>query len=658
MSLCFYEQITPGLAQEKKERRLSVRPVCLTMSSLKTRLKQLSSATPQSVAVIHNSLENLWFVKFLLEEVAVAVQCSCVEGCSRCLKFRHGVAYLAQLKGCACDREVGASQYPLEECEPLLEGESTMRSEELAAWWEQERQQWETYDYDEQFKQATVKFSSKLKRAEFLTQWRMWFPKGGQRYTPNPMQKRVLQQFGKEAPRAFLFFWALGSGKTLAALWYCTLFRFQRVLIVCSKTMVAQWLETVRYANCCTPGSLVVILTYDKLEMLSEGLEEFPEFDVAIVDECHYYKNLNVAKSWSFAVLERHIPHVVLLSGTPLRHSVAELEMYARLFGVAGSSTLAWSERITGGPNLFAGRVSYYNAADQTAVDWFYPELQTHVVDCPLTAPHNLVYLCKSGSNHRLTVGTVLLPTWGRGDELSRNKLLNHCEDLVEGAYTPLSAKLRTLLVNVRQCSAPQVVFSMYKHFHPQLLTELTDFRVRVLTGNEPPATREAVRKEFLEGSVDVLLLCRVGSDGLDLYSAHTLHLLEPQHNDAETRQVVGRVLRGKVTPYDHGVDVYHYCSTLDPEVTVSDSELSAVRTFCGKYAEVEQAILAATNSEVLSAPALTDFLRIANVEEGGTVEQKRRNRNAEGAVELQRGLQYLAEADVLVKPENKRRLR
>lgn len=617
---------------------------------------QLSS-TPQSVAVVHNSLQNLYFVKFLRDAPNVVLRCECAAECSRCSKFRSAIRALGTRKTCAC---LGSAPYdvnPLPECAALASGESALRSEELAQWWTLERVGWVTRTYPENFQQETVPFNKRTTlRAEFLAAWKTRFP-NRPRYLPNPVQRKVLNRLARNevAPSSFLFYWALGSGKTLVALFYAALFKFSRLLVVCSKTMVAQWLETLRSAKCLSPGTLVVLVTYDKLEMLAHDLPRFPKFDAVVVDECHYYKNLNEAKSLSFQLICKAFPHRVLLSGTPLRHSLEELEMYAHVFGLPRSTSL-WSDRVTGslGSNPFARRVSYYNPNEHRSTEWFYPTTRVHLVRYPLEACHNLAYLVKSGREHKLEVGSVRLPTWGRGDELSRNSLLNQCQPY-PGARM-YSAKLDVLLDNLRAGAAPQVVFSMYKHFHKELLEKLQslDLNVNVLTGSESPAERSAARLAFTEGKVDVLLLCRVGSDGLDLYSARTLHVLEPQNNDAETRQVVGRVVRGSLQPYEYAVDVYHYCCTLESSPTViPPEEWRSCQRFFDAYPEVSSSILqwasteAGSPSTELDSATLGAFLRAANESEAGSVEEKRNLRNEAGAVALQKGLAYLKEADL-----------
>jgi superfamily II DNA or RNA helicase len=609
------------------------------MPSLREKLR--FSSVPQSVAVIYNNLRNLYFVYFAEESCKIALSCECQETpCNKCSKFWSAAKHLSSLKTCACD---GAAQalhcYPLKECAPLQYKHSALRSRELAEWWRAERRFWVTAEYDENFEQESVAFSRK--RSDFVAEWKTRFPKSA-RFAPNPIQRKVLNKLStlQSAPRAFLFFWALGSGKTLVALLYAALFRFARVIVICSKTMISQWLETLRAAKCCAPRTLVVVVTYEKLEMLAADLDVFPHFDCAIVDECHYYKNLNDAKARSFHLLEKKFPHILLLSGTPLRHSLDELNMYARLFGV----TLAQNFD----SNVFARGVSFYDPSEHASDEWFYPEVNVHRIEYKLSALHTLAYLCKSGRNHRVMLehAAYALPTWGRGDELSRNALLNQCLPF-EKAPKKISAKLEVLVAKIRESAKPQVVYSMYKHFHAELLEKLAaaKYSVRVLTGDESSEERNSARVAFLQNEVDVLLLCRVGSDGLDLYTARTLHVLEPQNNDAETRQVVGRVVRGSLQPYEYGVDVYHYCCALANEA--SEAEVELCREFCEYYAEVGEFIRAWSATNEITRETLSEFLRAASAAENGSVEEKRERRNAENARNLARGIQYLKDADL-----------
>lgn len=636
------------------------------MPSLESKLRL--SRTPQYVTVIYNALKNLYFVRCSVQDqasVAVACSLSCNHevDCTSCSKFRSAIVQLSKQTTRACSGVVSPSTYAPVGCAPLEPGESALRSAEIFQWWNEERPLWAVNGYDEGFQVDTVPFGKKVKQSEFRDSWKLRYPNRPQ-YTPNPVQRKVLNKLARNetSPKAFLLYWALGSGKTLMALFYSALFKFKRLLIVCSKTMVAQWLEPLQSAKCLLPGTVAVLITYDKFEMLAHDLNTFPSFDAVVVDECHYYKNLNEAKSASFQLLCRHFPVTLLLSGTPLRHTVEELEMYRLIFGLP-SLQVPWTELAASArANLFAGGVSHYDPSQHSSVDWHYPKVNEHSVRYPMSPLHTLAYLCKSGRDHILVVNGVRIPTWGRGDELSRNSLINQCEPYPGAGL--VSSKLIALLANVRNCAGPQVVFSMYKHFHRELLAALSDFRVRVLTGSESPEERTATRKAFLQGEVDVLILCRVGSTGLDLYSARTLHVLEPQNNEAETNQVVGRVVRGSLEPYEYAVDIYSYCCTLgDAANSIADKDLRECEPFFKAYPEVRSAVLqvlAEDEGEVLELKPhhLARFLRLASVAEGGTVEEKRLQRNREGARELQNGLEYLRKADIMKNYASRRQRR
>jgi superfamily II DNA or RNA helicase len=445
-----------------------------------------------------------------------------------------------------------------------------------------------------------------------------------------------------------MLFWSLGSGKTVMALYYARLFRFKNLLVLCSKTLATQWREVVMGAGLLDAGSNVTIMTYDKFDSLAHDLPgDFPlkDFDLVVVDECHFYKNLKQAKHRSFQVLQA-APHLLLLTGTPLRNDIGELAMYQHLMGVAPSVIQQYGpaeleqelKALVAEPQrakmkdhpalgVFVDHVSCFDpaSASLTGQPWHYPLTVEETVRHHPRPAKNLEYIHVSGNNRGLRLSNdQWVPTWGRGDEMSRNGVLNS------------ASKVHAVLGKIRTEDLerfPHVVFSMYRQFFPELRQTLKarGYRVALLTGEEHADERTRVRSSFLNRGVDVLLLCKVGGDGLDLPNARTLHVLEPQHNESEEQQVVGRVIRGSPEPYTQPVHILRYVSELptaaETLLEVAEDEQDLAELLASWPVEVRQAV-----DEIES---VTNWLAECNLAEKQTVEQLRRERNRTKAERL-----------------------
>ena len=531
---------------------------------------------------------------------------------------------------------------------------------------------WETADREEDWcAQGIPLYSSTKTKVSRLpttkaarTQLAQHFSPTRSPYPPNPVQRALIialqQKFHTGAPKRFMLFWALGSGKTVMALYYALLFGFSRLLILCSKTLATQWKDVVMGAGLIPKGSRVTIMSYEKFDALVNELPEgFPlsDFDLVVVDECHYYKNLNKAKINSYQLLQK-TAHLLMLTGTPLRNDLDELAMYQYFMGVREAGGVSTEELeselatlikdpqiIRYHPKLgvFFERVSCFDPSSSGTGSWHYPTTIESVVRHHPRPVKNLEYIHQSGLNRNLvTVGGYKIPTWGRGDEMSRNTILNS------------ASKIQTVLENIKPDEKkrfPHVVFSMYRQFFPELRRRINSqgLRVAVMTGQEHADERKMVHGEFLAGNVDVLLLCRVGGDGLDLPNARTLHVLEPQNNEAEERQVVGRVIRGSTKPYVEPVHILRYLSELpsvdDTRVEVAE-DFKELRELMMKWPEVNDAV------EEEADGSIVKWLGMVNRAEEITVEQIRKQRNQDKARRLDIASDFLMKCSIPIHVE------
>lgn len=131
---------------------------------------------------------------------------------------------------------------------------------------------------------------------------------------------------------------APGLGKTIQALAYAKHMNFERTIVVAPASVKFSWANEVKkWTNLKSividsktnlskiPADVEVwIINYDILKKHYDQLSKI-RFDCMIGDECQLIKSPTAMRTKAFRSLARHIPHIVLLSGTPLLSRPSEL---------------------------------------------------------------------------------------------------------------------------------------------------------------------------------------------------------------------------------------------------------------------------------------------------------------------------------------------
>lgn len=133
-----------------------------------------------------------------------------------------------------------------------------------------------------------------------------------------------------------------GLGKSLQALAYIAHQNFTRSLVVAPASVKSSWVKEVKkwtkmsYVEIDSKTNLskipadvqLWIINYDILKKHLDTLLK-TRFDVVVADECHMVKSRSAMRTKALMSIAKHVPHVVLLSGTPLLSR--PIEMYTLL---------------------------------------------------------------------------------------------------------------------------------------------------------------------------------------------------------------------------------------------------------------------------------------------------------------------------------------
>lgn len=402
---------------------------------------------------------------------------------------------------------------------------------------------------------------------------------------PLPHQKKLMQQAAAEPNVSRLIGWQLGSGKSDGSLFAFDAMECTDAVIIAGKTLLGQWWDALQYH----PGKRrmrVRLFGYSRFAKEVHYDEELVEGACVAVDEVHRWKSFTAASMGSIQGVTK-AQCVFMLTGTPLRNQPRDIDITLFLLGhedliaaeddgeiVGGTGQLAvyrdpYRRRLKELRDCLSGQISLYDPKFSMPPAKYRKHysrkkelLITHFMDW-VTASELVLF----GQGVNIRVNGRRVAVGGKGGHLRQLSILNCAFDEDKVMH---SSKRDAVLAKIASIGEfPQVVYSRFKanmldDLHEEL--RACDYgKIAVLTGDTPSERRHDLVREYNEGKIAVVLICRVGNEGVDLSRpAKALHLLEGQNNAAEEDQIIGRVVRFLPKPpsEQQEVLVLHYvCS-------------------------------------------------------------------------------------------------
>lgn len=376
---------------------------------------------------------------------------------------------------------------------------------------------------------------------------------------------RGYQSFGARfalARRRVILGDEMGLGKTiqaLAAACHLRTFDGGPVLVVCPASVMANWEREVEHRTLLPALTLhgpdrqdevaqwlaegpIGITTYDTLRRLE--LPHDLRLAALIVDEAHFAKNPDTARSRAVRRLTGLADQVWFLTGTPMENTVDEFTQLIRYL----QSDLVPPDGLPAGSVAFRRRVSPVylrrNAEDvlvelpprQEIAEWVYLTELDRARYAAAVRTGNLMEIRRAGFGS---------PSCAKLDRLG--------ELLVEAAANGLKVVVYSFFLDVlgwARTVAPGAVFGP-------------------LTGAVPPVERQAVVDAFTAHRGPAVLFAQIqaGGVGLNLQAASVVVLCEPQLTPTSEEQAIARAHRmGQVRP----VQVHRLLAvdTIDERVT------------------------------------------------------------------------------------------
>ena len=428
------------------------------------------------------------------------------------------------------------------------------------------------------------------------------------KWNPQPHQEDAKQWFQEHASReeAALIHWGLGSGKTSGILYSLESNRHtlppevKTIYIVCPNTIIEYWHTTIVEMKSFASDKSTqnpfhyIIVGYTQFEKMCHEFsyskqqpQHFLTNCIVVVDECHYFRNVsNPMKFTLFALQYSYqtigstgtlfINDVEDILGTILLMKGSRRRTNSRLFSCEKATTNSqkkqkagvvwdtiedmememkhWQRELFEKKNsaqslsaIFEHRTHYFDPQvhDIKNVPKFYPLIERHLHRVPMSLVQMFEYLLHQKRN--LTFANI---TFSSSVRNAYNTVLKSMSNT--SSYEGADAKKFQKIVETIQSIAhyPQVIFSRFlskgvKTFQ-QLLLKLfpKEFEIELISGQTPTSQRQKIIDRYNKGQIQMLLLCDVGGESIDLHGTVALHLMETFDNLQSEQQTIHRVAR------------------------------------------------------------------------------------------------------------------
>lgn len=356
--------------------------------------------------------------------------------------------------------------------------------------------------------------------------------------------------------------WAMGSGKTAGTVY--ALRGHARVTVVCDTTLLDAWVDAfagkmgIRPLH---PAWDVRIRGYQRVEKDLWDDAHALRGRALAVDEAQHYKQFHGKQSGGMvSVIEASegAAALLLLSGTALLNTGLDCLYLLRLLAPDADVTAAFAEvaaqvpgpevgTVTAAASRALGRdaAAAVTAALRGAVHFFSPRVfqpDAYRRHYPLLREEPPIRVV-------MTWPQALVTFWSHSNGDMRRA---EASSSVTVGGEVFSAKRAAVVEELTRRAGPGVRQVVYSALRESSLKPLQDelgllhptWTVELLDGRVPVPAREAIMQRYRKGRVDVLLICRVGSVGLDLPGTAVIALVDPQHNRPTESQVFARAVR------------------------------------------------------------------------------------------------------------------
>jgi SNF2 family DNA or RNA helicase len=323
----------------------------------------------------------------------------------------------------------------------------------------------------------------------------------------------------------------MGTGKSLSAIAaICSVGK--KAVVVCPPFLVNNWINEVQKHSTLTVsphfikwnGTDVTIVPYTQL---SKAEDVFKNCHFLVADESQYLKNLEAKRTQGFHQLfYKYVPeYFMMLSGTPIKNRIPEMYSFLLLWdkwGVKPAITEKYKSfyvfccRFT---NVVQGKYGMSYGGMKNV-----EELRTYI------RGHSIKHEASVLNLPELSESSVIVSYKDSPDlhkafsEFTGSRFSAEITVKVESAASKAVFTSNYVSEAIDSGEGPIVVFSDHRKPIDIMELELSNLRVRKITGEVPPTKRQEIVDMFNNNQLDVLL-CTYGaaSVGINLTASNLM---------------------------------------------------------------------------------------------------------------------------------------
>ncbi len=337
----------------------------------------------------------------------------------------------------------------------------------------------------------------------------------------------------------------MGLGKTIEAIGCMVALRNQgqsRFLVVCPASVVVNWIREITRFSDLKPHKIhgsecdqaydiwkrtggVGVTTYETLSKLT--LDEEKELSMLVVDEAHYIKNPNAARTQNVLRFRRKTGRALFMTGTPIENNVEEMCFLISCLQPDVAKSVQGSTSLVMAPE-FRRKVAtvYFRRTKEDVLSELPEKIETEEWVEPLAA------------EERLYRGYVL-----NGEFVKMRQVSWLMEDLSESAK---AVRLKEIVEEAVAMNRKILIFSFFLNTVDRVRGLLSCPVFGPITGAVPVSKRQQILDDFeaYDGGAVLLSQITAGGTGLNIQCASVIIFCEPQLKPSIENQAIARAYR------------------------------------------------------------------------------------------------------------------
>lgn len=337
----------------------------------------------------------------------------------------------------------------------------------------------------------------------------------------------------------------MGLGKTIQAIATMVSLRntgATHFMVVCPASVVANWcreiekhsrLHAIRVHGQSRDDAVaiweetggVAVTTYETLSLIS--LSDTCPLDFLAVDEAHYVKNCEAARTKNVARLCERTQRVLFMTGTALENRVDEMIDLIGMLKPGMTEELRPLTFMASAPAFRLKAAPVYYRRRRADVLAELPELIENEEWCQMDTEETAVYEEAAFARKHALIRRV---SWNVGDPKLSSK----------------AQRLKEIVAEAAEDGRKVIVFSFFLDTLEMVRRTLGSACMETITGSVSPQHRQEIIDEFDEAQAGTALALQIqaGGTGLNIQSASVVVICEPQLKPSIENQAISRAYR------------------------------------------------------------------------------------------------------------------